>query len=129
MCVGAKLCSSKAKTIEEAEKLCSVPKLPKWVVQMLPKHGEPETCDLCKGKATEIIDNINLKIRYGEAEEVRDLAAKLMNDIFRCYTDDGILAFTDELMSEFNDLSKRHYLKGEGRDLEGKFEILKETIG
>ena len=41
-CVGAKLCSGKAKTEEEARTICNQPHLPKWAAEK--KEEEHLTC-------------------------------------------------------------------------------------
>ena len=128
-CIGAKMCSGKAKTDEEAKGICDVPRLPKWAKALLPKEEEPITCTLRDTRAKEALDIIMLKVNEGEAEEVRLLAARTINDIFTCHTKDKtIQELTEEAMQEFNNISKGHYLKGEIKDLQNKFNIIKEIL-
>lgn len=126
-CIGAKLCSGKAKTEKEARAICDVPRLPKWAKQILPKE-EPISCTDKSKRVKESIDTISLKVSAGEAEDVRPLAAQLMNDIFTCNTDKTVHELISETMQEFNDISKRHYLKGEAKELQKNLQLLKEII-
>ena len=125
-CTQSRLCSGKSKTEAEAEALCSIPTLPKWVKALIPK--EQESCDVCKGRVMDDIDLINLKVKVGEADEAKEIVARLIGGIYSCYNDKGILAFADEIAADFHDLSKRHYLKGESKELVRKFDLLKETL-
>lgn len=128
-CIGAKVCSGKAQTDEEAKVICDVPRIPKWAVALLPKEEEPITCTLRDTRVKEALDIIMLKVKEGEAEEARPLAAQTINDIFTCHTKDKtIQELTEEAMQEFNDLSKRHYIKGEAKGLQDKFSIIKEIL-
>ena len=128
-CIGAKVCSGKAKTDEEAKALCDVPRLPKWAKPLIPKEEEPITCTLRSKRVTEALDVIMLKVNEGEAAEVRPLAARTINDIFTCHTKDKVLnELITEAMDEFNNLSKGHYLKGEAKGLQTKFNLIKEVL-
>lgn len=127
-CIGAKVCSGKAKSEEEARTICDVPKLPKWAKPLL-KEEEPVTCTLRDTRTKEALDIIILKVKEGEAEEIRPLAARTINDIFTCHAKDkAVQELTSEAMNEFNDLSKRHYLKGEVRGLQDKFKLILEIL-
>ncbi len=127
-CVASKLCSGKAATREEATQVCSVPKLPKWARGLTKEDEENVSCADRMRRSVNNIDVINLKLRSGEAEEVRGAAAQIMADIFSCNPNEGTLAFLTEVMDDFNGLSKRFYLKGEGKDLEKNLNLLKEML-
>lgn len=128
MCVGAKLCSGKATSTEEAEAICNQPKLPKWAKSLVPKGEEDITCQERKKRSLEAIEVINLKVRSGEAEEVIDIGARVLNDLIACKTDSSVFSLANEAMTDLHDLSKRHYLKGEAKDLENKLNLCREVI-
>ena len=75
-CVGAKVCSGKAKTEEEAKAICSIPKLPKWAKEILPKE-EPITCQLRDKRAIEAMQDFNdISKRPYMTGETKDLKNK-----------------------------------------------------
>lgn len=128
-CVGAKVCSGKAKTEEEARAICSIPKLPKWARELLPKEEEPITCQLRDKRTQENLELIVLKVKTGEAEDIRPLAAQTLNDILTCHTQDTTTCdLAIEAMQDFNDISKRPYLAGEVKDLKNKFDLVKAVL-
>lgn len=129
MCIGAKICSGKANTQEEAESICRAPKLPKWAQTLIPSEDQNESCSIRMQRNIQNIDAINLKIREGEAEEVKEAAAQLMADIFHCHKDDeALLSFVSDIMGEFHTLTKQFYFKGEAKEVESKLNILKEAL-
>lgn len=54
-CVGAKICSGKAKDEEEALKLCSLPKEPKPVGQKTSKRTKTDSCEKEASKLTQCV--------------------------------------------------------------------------
>ena len=128
-CVGAKVCSGKAKTEDEAIAICSTPKLPKWAKALLPKKQEPATCQIKDTRAKENLELILLKVNEGEPEDARPLAAQTLNDILTCHAKDtAICELAIDAMQDFNDISKRPFLTGEVKDLKSKIETVKATL-
>jgi len=128
MCVGAKICSGKVTSKDEAEKICSAPRLPKWAKQALPEELKTPTCEDRITRAKSNIEVINLKVRAGEAEEVKGAAAQVMDDIFHCLPEPAVVEMVTDAMEQFHDLSKRFYFKGEGKEVQSKLELIKEVL-
>lgn len=120
MCVGAKVCSGKAKTDEEAEKICSAPTLPKWAKRLLPKDEKPISCEDRLIRARDNLETIATKVKSGEAGEARVQAAQTIDDIHKCLPEPVIVEMVDEAMGQFAELSKGYYFKGESRDLQDR---------
>ena len=127
MCIGAKMCSGKAKTLEEAEAICSIPRLPKWAKQNLPKDETPVTCENRLTRVQQNIDMINEQVKVGNAEVVLPQAAQVLNDLFSCLPEPSIVNMAKDAMEQARTLSKGFYFKGEGKDLKKKLELLKEV--
>jgi len=126
MCVGAKLCTGKVATREEAEQICSMPKLPKWAKAALP---EVEDCS-CPEKMKRTLDHLDLialKVHEGEAGEAKGLAALVLNDAISCRPE-LVPGLIDETMAQVNSLGKRFYLKGESREVENQLKMIKEVL-
>lgn len=121
-CVGAKVCSGKAKTEEEAAQVCSVPKAPKWARST---EEEQLSCPERVQRAKGAIEGIMLKVKVGEAEGTIDIAKKAVNDVFACRVNDPeLLAAAEDAFNSLKEISGRHYLKGEIKELGKKFELV-----
>ena len=127
-CTQSRLCSGKAQSEEEARRMCSMPKLPKWAKDALPPGDEALSCKERVDRVKSDLDVINLKVKVGEASEVRGLAARVLNDVFSCRGGDDVFILTQEAMEDVNDLSKRFYLKGEAKDIQSKVNTLLEVL-
>jgi len=128
MCVGAKICSGKASSQEEAEKICSAPRLPKWARQVLPKDEKALSCDDRLARARQNIDVITLKMKSGEAEEVKAQASQVMNDIFTCFPEPAIVEMVNEALGKFNSMASGYYFKGETKELQRKLTLIREVL-
>lgn len=128
MCVGAKICSGKAKTKEEAEKICSAPTLPKWAKRLLPKEEKPISCEDRLIRARDNLETIVTSVKSGAAEEVKVEAAQTIDDIHKCLPEPAIVEMVDEAMGDFAQLAKGYYFKGEGKDLQNKLNTIKEVL-
>jgi hypothetical protein len=126
MCVGAKLCTGKASTREEAEQICSVPKLPKWAKAALP-DVEDVSCPEKMQRTLDHLDLIALKVHEGEAGEAKGLAALVLNDTISCRPE-MVTGLIDQAMAEVNSLGKRFYLKGEAKEVERQIKVIKEVL-
>lgn len=125
MCIGAKLCTGKAKNEQEAAIMCAAPKMPKWA-----KGAEPvesTSCDERVKMLTEDLDVIQLKVREGEAAEVKALAGRVLVIGQTCLSD-PFFAKAVEAMDGVHELSTRHYLKGEAKEVIRQIDGLKEEI-
>ena len=127
MCIGAKICSGKAKTEEEADKICSIPRLPKWAKKELPQDEKPVTCETRLARVQQNLDTINEQVKVGKAEEVLPQAAQVLNDLFTCLPEPAIVEIAKDAMETARTLSKGFYFKGEGKNLKKKLELLKEV--
>ena len=129
MCIGAKICTGKAPNKEEAEKICNQPKLPKWAKQALPEDMAKAdlTCPEKIKRTLDHLDLIVLKINEGEAAEARPLAALVISDTISCRPE-MVKGMIDEAMEQVNDLSKRHYLKGESKEVQSQIKVIREVL-
>ncbi len=128
-CIGAKLCSGKSKTEEDAAQVCSLPRLPKWAKTGSPKEKESLSCDEIASRIIGNLDTISLKVRAGEADEVKGVAAQVLQDTIKCPPGEGIAPLVQEAMDDVNDLAKRYYLKGESNSLERKINLIRAAMG
>lgn len=128
MCVGAKICSGKAKTEDEALAICNAPKLPKWVKPLSAEEEDNASCPVRMTRVVQNIDAISLKVREGEAAEVKGAAAQVLRDIYSCIHDEGVLAYVTDIFEEFNVLTKSFYFKGEGKNVVNNLELVKGVI-
>ena len=116
-CIGAKICSGKASNEEEAIQLCAST-LPKWAKAAVKEEKQEEniSCSDRTSRAKQNIEALALKVKVGEAEECKGLAATIMQDILVCHKDTEIGAKVKSAMDEFHSLSKGFYLNSEGKD-------------
>lgn len=129
MCVGAKLCTGKASTEEEALRICSVPKLPKWA-KSAEKSIKEDGVGSCEERTSIIrrdLEIIALKVRQGEAEEVKNIAARVLVYTQSCQGDE-VFAKAVSAMNDVHELGTRHYLKAESKEAIKNIETLREEI-
>ncbi len=128
MCIGAKLCSGKASSEQEAEALCNMPVLPKWA------KGKQDTEDIaCPARMERVrgnLDTIVLKVHEGLAGEVKEAAVATMQDIYTCHKDNPVIyELAVEALGKFNAIANGgFYFKNEGREIENQLEALKAII-
>lgn len=84
-CIGAKLCSGKSKTEEEAKKVCLLPKEPK-PAKALKRKGAGQSCDKVAGKLAEcvvsrLVDNGAYK---NQALNINSVGVAVANAIMEC---------------------------------------------
>ncbi len=128
MCIGAKVCSGKASSAEEAEKLCSMPQIPKWARALVPEETRQISCEDRIARAKQNIDVLMLGIKSGQADDVKVVAAQTLSDIFTCLPDPGIMALAVEAMNQLHAMVKGYYFKGEIRDIQKNLDIIKEVL-
>lgn len=128
MCIGAKMCTGKAKNQEEAARMCAIPKVPKWAKSAEKEiKGDSASCEERTDQLREMIESMALKVREGQAEEVKGMAGKVVAICHSCQSDE-VFAKAVDAMSEVHELGSRHYLKGEAKDAMRKMEDLKEAV-
>lgn len=143
-CIGAKVCSGKAKNPEEAKQICLTqpPKPAKQPKQRRAKGCPP--CPPCEEAAAVVfeelpcpesrqraIDNLDViltNVKEGMAVKTLDLGNQVYSDIAKCHQDDGLPELAKDFVSTLQDLSKRYYFKSEINELKGKVDILKAVI-
>lgn len=113
-CVGAKLCSGKAKTEEEARAICAAPRVPKWAAA----KEEPEklTCPQKIDRTLKNILDVRELIKSGETEKIKEPLATILQDIHACAPEEVVKLATDTI----NDVKKTtsdFFFKGEGRQM------------
>jgi hypothetical protein len=125
-CEGAKICSGKAKTEEEAAQLCAS-SVPKWARQALPKGDDNLPCPERIARVNQTIDAISLGLKTGDTAEIMPACARLLSDVQKCRP--GEVAELASVVAHYiKGLSNRFYLKGEAKDVHNKLEVLKELL-
>jgi hypothetical protein len=125
-CVGAKRCSGKAKTDEEAAQLCSNT-IPKWARQALPKEDDNLSCPDRIARVNQTIDAIALGLKTGDTDDMMPACATLLSDIQKCRPGE-IAELTSVITHDIKGLANKFYLKGESRDVQNKLAVLKELL-
>ena len=126
-CAASKVCSGKAKSQDEAKKICALPKAAR--ASKASKVDEPQlSCAERMARVKSNLDTIDLKVRSGEAEEVVGLATQTLKDVGTCVKEPGTVELFGEAMDLVKELGGRFYLKGEIRDAKEKIGILKELV-
>jgi hypothetical protein len=125
-CVGAKRCSGKAKTDEEAAQLCATT-LPKWARQALPKEDDNLSCESRMVRTNETVDKIILGLKTGDIAEMVPTYAQLVNDVSKCRPPE-VIELAGIIVDDLKKMSKRAYLKGEARDAENQLQALRELL-
>jgi hypothetical protein len=79
MCVGAKICSGKAGTEEEARGICSLPKEPKPI-----KTGQIKRGQSCEKDVAKLAQCIVSKIDMNLASNINSIELAIMNALMEC---------------------------------------------
>ncbi len=129
-CIGAKICSGKAKTEDEAVKLCNKPKLPKWA-----KGGEkteeekPLPCPERMHVVALNIDSIIGIVKAGQTDNIKETLSKTLKDIHECREgQDDLIALATDTFEEVKKTTSEYYFRGEGREMVSKLKIVRNLI-
>jgi hypothetical protein len=125
-CIGAKICSGKAQTEEEAAKLCSNA-IPKWARQALPKEDDNLPCPDRIARVHQTIDAITLQLKTGDTEGMLPASARLLSDIQKCRPGE-IAELAGVVAHDIKGFANRFYLKGEAKDVQNQLAVLKELL-
>lgn len=129
-CVGAKLCSGKAKTEEEARAICNAPHLPKWAAEK--KEEETLTCPQRIDRSLKNILEVRDMIKSGETGKVKDSLAIILQDVHACAPEE-VVRLANDTLNDVKKISGDFFFKGEGRemvkDLDMLTGLLKEPNG
>lgn len=125
-CVGAKICSGKAHSEEEAAQLCAKG-LPKWAKKALPKEEHTLSCDQRIGRVHQSIDAMELALKSGDTEELVPVCAQVLSDLKHCRPGE-IADLAEVTVGEVRELAGRYYMKGEAVDAKNKLEVLKGLL-
>ena len=120
-CVGAKLCSGKAKTEEEARTICNQPHLPKWAAEK--KEEERLTCPQRIDRSLKTILEVRDLIKAGQTDKIKESLAAILQDVHACAPEEVVRLANDTL----NDVKKtagEFYFKGEGREMVKDLDML-----
>ena len=78
-CIGAKICSGKAQTKEQADQLCSLPKEPKPI--KTGRVGRGQSCEKDVAKLSQcVFDNIDMNL----ASNINSIELALRNALMEC---------------------------------------------
>lgn len=125
-CVGAKVCSGKAESEQQAAELCAK-SVPKWAKQAAPKDKETLPCPMRMGRVRDTIESIILGLKSGDAKDILPASAQILSDVTECGTPEAV-QLASVAAGEVKGLAGRYYLKGEARDAINQLEILKELV-
>jgi hypothetical protein len=126
-CVGAKICSGKAGTEEEAAALCAR-SVPKWAKQAKPKEDENLSCPDRMTRVRQTIDAITLGLKSGDVDEMLPATAQLLNDVTQCAPSQEVIDLAGVVAKDLKGLSGRFYLKGEAKNAMNQLAVLKELL-
>ena len=125
-CIGAKVCSGKATTKEEAAQLCQN-SVPKWARKTLAKEGDNLSCPERIARVHQTIDAITLGLKTGDTEQMVPACAQLLNDVSKCRPGE-VADLASVVAHDIKGLATRFYLKGEAKDVQNKLQVLKELL-
>lgn len=120
-CIGAKLCSGKAKTEEEARTICNAPHLPKWAAEK--KEEENLTCPQRIDRSLKAIVEVRELIKAGTTEKIKEPLATILQDVHACAPEEVVRLATDTL-NDVKKISGDFYFKGEGREMVKDLDLL-----
>ena len=137
-CIGAKICSGKAKTEEEAKAICARPHLPKWAQggaemtegEKTEKTEKPEelTCPQKTQRALETIQVVRDLIKSGQTDKIKEPLKQVLQDIHSCAPEE-IKALASDTLSEVRKTAGEFYFKGEGREMVKSLDTLRDLMG
>jgi len=129
MCIGAKLCTGKAKTEEEALKICNKPKLPKWAKEGKKEEEENLTCPQRDERLRATITETKDTMKSGQTDDLKPLLARSLKDIHTCHADDDdIVKLADDTFSNVKEVTKGYFFKGEAREVYNDLDLLLKTL-
>ncbi len=112
-CVGAKLCSGKAKTEEEARVICNAPHLPKWAAG---KEGESLTCPQRTERTLKIIVEVKDLIKSGQTDKIKPMLATILQDVHSCAPEE-VVRLANDTLNDVKNTAGEFFFKGEGREM------------
>jgi len=114
-CVGAKLCSGKAKSEDEARKICNQPHLPKWAAGKEPE-AEKLTCPQKMERTLKTIIEVKDLIKAGQTEKIKEPMVVMLQDIHACAPEE-IIRLANDTLNDVKKTAGEFYFKGEGREM------------
>jgi hypothetical protein len=126
-CVGAKVCSGKAKTEEEAAVLCNAPHLPKWAAKG-PDEEEKLTCPQKTERVLRTITEVKDLIKSGKTDEIKEPLVTILQDIHACAPEE-VQKLANDMIGEIKKTAGEFYFKGEGREMVNGLKMLEDLLG
>ncbi len=120
-CIGAKLCSGKAKTEEEAAVICNAPRLPKWAAEK--QEEEKLTCPQRIDRSLKTLVEVRDLIKAGTTEKIKEPLVTILQDVHACAPEEVVRLATDTL-NDIKKMSGEFYFKGEGREMVKDLDLL-----
>lgn len=106
-CVGAKICSGKAQTREEALTLCAMPK------------GDNLSCKERIARVHKTIDAITLRLKAGDIKEMVPACTQILSDVTKCRPGE---------VADLASVAVKEIKKGDSKDAQTKLEALKALL-
>lgn len=113
-CVGAKLCSGKAKSEAEAREICNAPHLPKWAAGK--EEEEKLTCPQRMERTLKTIVEVRDLIKSGETTKIKEPLVLVLQDIHACAPEE-VTRLANDTLSDIKKTAGDFYFKGEGREM------------
>lgn len=144
-CIGAKVCSGKSSTPEEAKKIClsTPPKEPKARKSRKRPEGCPP-CPPCNGEKPPVAENLSCpqrqtrvintiegiidKAKAGDATGALSDGDLVLKDVAACHPEEAVI-LAREARDFLKQLGKDYYFKSEIQELKDHYNTLKVLIG
>jgi len=114
-CIGAKVCSGKAKSPEEAKVLCNQPRLPKWAAGKEPE-AEKLTCPQRMERTLKTLIEVKDLIKAGQTDKIKEPMVVMLQDIHACAPEE-IKHLANDTLNDVKKTAGEFYFKGEGREM------------
>ncbi|MDD5229702.1 MAG: hypothetical protein PHC43_00075 [Candidatus Marinimicrobia bacterium] len=120
-CVGAKLCSGKAKTEDEAIQICAAPRLPKWAAGGV--EDEELSCPQRIDRTLQVIEEIRSLIKSGDTAKIKESLVVILQDIHSCAPEE-VVRLANDTIDQVKKTTVGVYFAGEGREMIKDLDVL-----
>ncbi len=124
-CIGAKICSGKVKTEDEARTICMAPRLPKWASKNEESDNLP--CPEKVDRALRTIVTVKDMIKSGETDKIKEPLVTILQDIHSCAPEE-VIRLANDTIEEVKKTTSNFYFKGEGREMLNGLDTLSSLL-